>query len=165
MNEWVWSNGGMILTGENWSTGRKTCSSSSLLLINLTWTVLGSNPGLCGQRPPTNHPIQSSRLRLKRIIFQYLFRTVQETHFLYTSRTVLYQQPDTISLEVKNFIEIWSRQKQRNILRSSCVVLYLVVQEVTAGMFGLTLRLLMSYIYGAPIFYVSRSHTTTQHSR
>ena len=24
MNEWVWSNGGMILTGENWSTGRKT---------------------------------------------------------------------------------------------------------------------------------------------
>ena len=23
MDEWVWSNGGMILTGENWSTGRK----------------------------------------------------------------------------------------------------------------------------------------------
>jgi len=30
---------------------------------------------------------------------------------------------------------------------------------------GLTLRLLMSYIYGAPILDVSRSHTTTQHSR
>jgi len=29
----------------------------------------------------------------------------------------------------------------------------------------LTLRLLMSYIYGAPILDVSRSHTTTQHSR
>ena len=29
----------------------------------------------------------------------------------------------------------------------------------------LTLRLLMSYIYGAPIIDVSRSHTTTQHSR
>ena len=29
----------------------------------------------------------------------------------------------------------------------------------------LTLRRLMSYIYGAPIFYVSRSHTTTQHSQ
>jgi len=26
MNEWVWSNGGMILTGENWSNGRKTYS-------------------------------------------------------------------------------------------------------------------------------------------
>ena len=31
--------------------------------------------------------------------------------------------------------------------------------------FRLTLRLLMSYVYGAPILDVSRSHTTTQHSR
>jgi len=30
---------------------------------------------------------------------------------------------------------------------------------------SLTLRLLMSYIYEAPILDVSRSHTTTQHSR
>ena len=30
---------------------------------------------------------------------------------------------------------------------------------------SLTLRLLMSYIYGALILDVSRSHTTTQHSR
>jgi len=30
---------------------------------------------------------------------------------------------------------------------------------------SLTFRLLMSYIYGAPILDVSRSHTTTQHSR
>jgi len=29
----------------------------------------------------------------------------------------------------------------------------------------LTFRLLMSYIYGEPILYVSRTHTTTQHSR
>jgi len=29
----------------------------------------------------------------------------------------------------------------------------------------LTFRLLMSYIYGAPILDVSRSHTMTQHSR
>jgi len=29
----------------------------------------------------------------------------------------------------------------------------------------LTFRLLMSYIYGAPTLDVSRSHTTTQHSR
>ena len=27
MNEWVWSNGGMILAGENWSAGRKTLYS------------------------------------------------------------------------------------------------------------------------------------------
>jgi len=30
---------------------------------------------------------------------------------------------------------------------------------------SLTFRLLMPYIYGAPILDVSRSHTTTQHSR
>jgi hypothetical protein len=30
---------------------------------------------------------------------------------------------------------------------------------------SLTLRLLMSYIYGAHILNVSRSHTTTHHSR
>ena len=29
MNEWVWSNGGMILTGENWSTEGKTLYSVS----------------------------------------------------------------------------------------------------------------------------------------
>ena len=31
--------------------------------------------------------------------------------------------------------------------------------------YSLTLRRVMSYIYGAPILDVSRSHTTTQHSR
>ena len=30
---------------------------------------------------------------------------------------------------------------------------------------SLTLRVLMSYTYGAPILDVSRSHTTTHHSR
>jgi len=30
---------------------------------------------------------------------------------------------------------------------------------------SLAIRLLMSYIYGAPILDVSRSHTTTHHSR
>jgi len=41
---------------------------------------------------------------------------------------------------------------------------YLYIQCIT-DMRGLTLRRLMSYIYGAPILDVSRSHTTTQHSR
>ena len=42
------------------------------------------------------------------------------------------------------------------------VVLLAVAHSRTSK---LTLRLLMSYIYGAPILDVSRSHTTTQHSR
>ena len=45
---------------------------------------------------------------------------------------------------------------QRNV---SCKVLLQVLQS------KLTLRWLMSHIYGAPILDVSRSHTTTQHSR
>ena len=36
---------------------------------------------------------------------------------------------------------------------------------LTNAISTLTLRRLMSYIYGAPILDVSRSHTTTQHSR
>jgi len=36
---------------------------------------------------------------------------------------------------------------------------------LTVLILALTLRRLMSYIYGAPILDVSRSHTTTQHSR
>ena len=38
-------------------------------------------------------------------------------------------------------------------------------RRVVTVLTHLTLRRLMSYIYGAPILDVSRSHTTTQHSR
>ena len=38
-------------------------------------------------------------------------------------------------------------------------------EQNVLGFAFLTLRWLMSYIYGAPILDVSRSHTTTQHSR
>jgi len=41
----------------------------------------------------------------------------------------------------------------------------IVVQVGSGGREELTLRLLMSYIHGAPILDVSRLHTTTQHSR
>jgi len=34
MNEWVWSNGGMILTGEMWSTGRKSLNSVGVIWMN-----------------------------------------------------------------------------------------------------------------------------------
>jgi len=40
-----------------------------------------------------------------------------------------------------------------------------VILTGKGGRLLLTLRLLMSYIYGAPIRDVSRSHTTTHHSR
>ena len=42
---------------------------------------------------------------------------------------------------------------------------YIEYKKLNQDMQTLTLRWLMSYIYGAPILDVSRSHTTTQHSR
>ena len=50
--------------------------------------------------------------------------------------------------------------------RQCCVGINEHPAIVTYGtLASLTLRLLMSYIYGAPILDVSRSHTTTHHSR
>ena len=61
----------------------------------------------------------------------------------------LHQKPDQMEetrWEGQNFSEVAAPQEEE--------------EEVM-----LTLRRLMSYIYGAPILDVSRSHTTTQHSR
>jgi hypothetical protein len=44
--EWYWR--------ENRRTRRKTCPSATLSTTNPTWTDLGVNPGLCGERPATN---------------------------------------------------------------------------------------------------------------
>jgi hypothetical protein len=46
--------GGMILTGENRRTRRKTFPSATLSTTNLTWIDPDANPGLCGERPATN---------------------------------------------------------------------------------------------------------------
>jgi hypothetical protein len=48
-HEWTWSSGGMILTGENRRTRRKTCTSATLSTTDPKWTALGANPA-------TNHP-------------------------------------------------------------------------------------------------------------
>jgi hypothetical protein len=58
MNEiWVCSTDGKVLTGEHRSTQRKTCPSAILCTINLTRIGLGSNQGLCFERPMTDHLI------------------------------------------------------------------------------------------------------------
>jgi hypothetical protein len=51
----VCSIGVITLTGKNQSTWRKTCPSSVLSTINPTWTSLGSDTGLCGDRLVINH--------------------------------------------------------------------------------------------------------------
>jgi hypothetical protein len=44
----------MKVTGRNRSTLGKTCLSATLSTTNTTWTDLGSNPGLRGERRATN---------------------------------------------------------------------------------------------------------------
>jgi hypothetical protein len=48
------SDGGMILTGKNRKTRRKTCLSATLSTTNPTRIDPGGNPGLRGERPATN---------------------------------------------------------------------------------------------------------------
>jgi len=48
------SHGGIILTGENRRTRRKTCPSATLSTTNPTWTDTGTNSGLSCERPATN---------------------------------------------------------------------------------------------------------------
>jgi hypothetical protein len=48
------SDGGMISTGENRRTWRKTCPSATLSTTNPTWIDLGAIPGVRGEGPATN---------------------------------------------------------------------------------------------------------------
>jgi hypothetical protein len=48
------NDGGMILTGENRKTRRKTCPIANLSTTNPTWIDPGANAGLYGERPATN---------------------------------------------------------------------------------------------------------------
>jgi hypothetical protein len=54
--EWIWSSGGMILTGKSQKTRGKTCPGATLPITNPTHIDLGSNLGLRRERPATNRP-------------------------------------------------------------------------------------------------------------
>ena len=54
--------GGMILTGSTEIPVDKPVPTLFLSATNPTWTVLGSDPGLRGEKPPTNHPFRRAGL-------------------------------------------------------------------------------------------------------
>ena len=107
--------------------------------------------------------------------------TVSFLEYLLTFRRII--------LPPSSVPNIWTARswKQRHCDPSKCLYLFTTRQDIplqktslfnqwlfgfffffmaTAGfLLNLKLRWLMSYIYGAPILDVSRSHTTTQHSR
>jgi hypothetical protein len=83
----------MKLTREHRSTRGKTCSSATLPTTNPTWTELGSNPGLRGERPATNRlshgtAFLPSRLSSSPDMLKTLTRTeftLEETWDIYIS--------------------------------------------------------------------------------
>jgi hypothetical protein len=54
-DSWVWSHGGVKLVKENLRAWSKTYPRASLSTINPTWTDIGTNQVLCGERPVTYH--------------------------------------------------------------------------------------------------------------
>jgi hypothetical protein len=67
-----------------------------------------------------------------------------------------------ITLDCILFIHKYANPKHNTL--NLCIVKRIKCNNITYNT-CLTLRLLMSYMYEAPILDVSRSHTTTQHSR
>jgi hypothetical protein len=67
----VWSMGGMILTGQNQGTGRKTCPSAALSTTNATKTGLVSNPGLQTDHSTTLHRTEVLTVSLLRNRIQF----------------------------------------------------------------------------------------------
>ena len=70
--------------------------------------------------------------------------------------SVIFRKPPTIPALLLTRIPLATAKRSQRNSKSAFT---------SAWIFVLTLRRLMSYIYGAPILDVSRSHTTTQHSR
>ena len=54
VDKWLWSTGGMILTGPNWSTWRKTCHSAAFSNMNSASCGPTLNPGLLCEMAETN---------------------------------------------------------------------------------------------------------------
>ena len=91
---------------------------------------------------------------------------ISHTQYLHILFKLLVWSPLYLRLAMRVYV-IWSPR-----LRHLYSVLHTTVRIYVYKTFilgywlsALTLRWLMSYIYGAPILDVSRSHTTTQHSR
>ena len=102
---------------------------------------------------------------------------IKEYHLLerdtmQSDRQVLFEKKTLLSSAgYTTHLHISSTSEMKGIGSSKLVPFYQTAwchnskESVPHGHCFLTLRRLMSYIYGAPILDVSRSHTTTQHSR
>jgi len=110
------------------------------------------------------HGKTSVRVRKTSVKVQYTYyqkyphiTKPSQTHTHYKTHSYTHTRIHTLQNNIK---PPQYKLKQNAYRKSNSPEYMLVVLQVL-----LTLRRLMSYIYGAPILDVSRSHTTTQHSR
>ena len=88
MNEWVWSNGGMILTRENWNTGRKTLYSVGGRWMN----EYGAMVEWYWQGKTEVRGVKHYRLILK-LIVHYLTHKSQQSAPIISQRNPVYILP------------------------------------------------------------------------
>ena len=113
--------------------------------------------------------IGTDHLRTKIIIKDETLEQVRQ--FPYLGCSISYQFSNDVEFKLAKFLQLIGTINPLNPeLNPICYLLallgahhFLHVSRIRVKL--LTFRLLMSYIYGAPILDVSRSHTTTQHSR
>ena len=110
------------------------------------------NRRLCGLNPAINFTLNHNGAHLQRTNTQEEGRCA----YLQNSMEQAVLQKPTVALLVRTFPPFKEPVLRYHVhKRQHCITPYAC----------LTLRRLTSYIYGAPILDVSRSHTTTQHSR
>jgi hypothetical protein len=134
------NDGGMILTGENRRTRRKTCTSVSFSAINPTWIDPGAKPGLRGESPATN------RLSHGTALFPGVNRAERGAAL---RRWLLRRTHSACCVASRLIIQVaalkWSGwQVQSNSVRLRCAVIDSEVDSVTA-------RPMVSMEYGASL--------------
>jgi hypothetical protein len=100
------SDGGMILTGENRRTRRKTCPSATLSTNDPTWIDPGANPGLRGERPATNHLSHGTAQKL------CYWPLLSFLSHMIPVHTLLQSGPTSFFPRAKNTFTVWPKSKE-----------------------------------------------------
>jgi hypothetical protein len=123
------SDGGMILTGENRRTRRKTCPSATLSTTNPTWIDPGTNSGLRCERTATNDLSHGTALPLA--YWNVKIKIYQFAWFLYVFETRSFMLEEEYRLRVSESCVLrrnfhagnmkWQEAEENRITRSSII--------------------------------------------
>ena len=141
----------------------------------LMWSVYGSNSSLAGHQPSldctvfTSYPLDWYTDRREYVKKRFVICLPFTVNFAILIKWFESSNDNIIIIRSWKFEGKYCFNPLKPELNPICYLLALLAHHFLhvsrIRVKSLTLRLLMSYIYGAPILDVSRSHTTTQHSR